>query len=438
VSGSGAPADGSAPASPVPVAAGEAAARVSRGPVAAGGWAAGSSGRPVTAGGWAAGSSGRPVTAGGWAAGSSERPVTAGEWAAGSSEHPVTAGEWAARVSGDPGAAGESASHPSTHPTPGGDERARLFVALDLPEPGREALVRWRESAVSGASGLRPVRPEDLHATLCFLGSRPVREIDEIAAACCVVAGEPPIDSAFGESVWLPRRRPRVLAVELHDEQGALARIQATLSSALAAGGWYAPESRPFLAHVTVMRVAKDARIRTVRLPALPAIAVRCSRVTLYRSRLSPSGARYEPITVVELGSAPGAADPVSVVRRFHAEQARMYAGEDSARVRDLLSEDVVWHVPGASAIAGEHRGVEAVLAYMDARRRMMDNTFRVTVHGAALIAGRVVQLAGGRALRDGHEVTWETVGVFRVAGGLIAECWLIPFDQQAFDRIWS
>jgi ketosteroid isomerase-like protein len=81
---------------------------------------------------------------------------------------------------------------------------------------------------------------------------------------------------------------------------------------------------------------------------------------------------------------------------------------------------------------------VEAVRSYMDARQRLTDGTFRVTVHGASLIAGRVVQLAGGRAVRDGREVAWETVGVFRVVEGRIAECWLIPFDQAAFDRIWS
>ncbi|HYB28500.1 MAG TPA: RNA 2',3'-cyclic phosphodiesterase [Solirubrobacteraceae bacterium] len=319
-----------------------------------------------------------------------------------------------------------------------GDERARLFVALELPDDARAALAEWRTSALSGIAGLRLVRPEDLHATLCFLGSRPAREIEQIGAACGVVAGEPPAESAFGDPVWLPRRRPRVLAVSLEDPEGRLARVQATLSEALVAGGWYAPESRPFLAHVTVARVAKDARIRAPELVAPPAIPIRCSLVTLYRSRLSPAGARYEALTVVELGSAPAAADPLSVVRRFYAEQARTYAGGGFEGVAELLSEDVVWHVPGASAIAGEHRGVQAVLAYMDARRRIMDYSFRVTVHGAALIAGRVVQLAGGRAVRDGVEVEWETVGVFRVAGGRIAECWLIPFDQQAFDRIWA
>jgi RNA 2',3'-cyclic 3'-phosphodiesterase len=335
-------------------------------------------------------------------------------------------------VSGSPALG--TATPPDAGP---GDERARLFVALELPESSRTALSEWRDAPLARVSGLRPVRPEDLHVTLCFLGTRPAREIEQIGAACGVVSGESPVESAFAEPVWLPRRRPRVLAVSLSDPGGALVGLQATLSAALVAGGWYAPESRPFLPHVTVARVARDARIRVVELPALTAGTFQCTRVTLYRSRLGSAGARYEPLTVVELGSAPGAADPLSVVRRFYEEQARMYAGGGLDGVASLLSDDVVWHVPGASAIAGEHRGVDGVLAYMDRRRQTMDYSFHVTVHGAALIAGRVVQLAGGHAVRDGVEVTWETVGVFRVLEGRIAECWLIPFDQAAFDRIW-
>lgn len=317
-------------------------------------------------------------------------------------------------------------------------ERARLFVALELPASARDILARWRASVLREHSGMRPVPVEHLHATLCFLGSRPASQIEEIAAACGVAAGEPVVEPRLGEPLWLPARRPRVLAVRLEDGAGALARLQATLSSALAAGGWYAPESRPYLAHVTVARMAKDARDKPPRLEPPPTVDLHCSRVTLYRSRLGSSGARYEQLSAVELGSALGAADPLSVVRRFYAEQARLYADGDADGVRGLLAEDVVWHVPGASAIAGEHCGVEPVLAYMGARRRIMDGTFRVNVHGAAVIAGRVVQLAGGVAVRDGRQVAWETVGVFRVAGGRIAECWLVPFDQAAFDSIWS
>ncbi len=324
-------------------------------------------------------------------------------------------------------------------PTDADAPTARLFVALELPEPARDALAQWRSAAVGSVTGLRLVRPEDLHVTLCFLGSRPASEVASISAACGVVAGEPVADTRLGEPVWLPTRRPRVLAVSLSDPDGAVARVHSVVSAALSAGGWYAPEARPFLAHVTVARVARGARVRPRSIEAPPGFTFRCSRVTLYRSRLSPAGARYEPLASFELGSAPGAADPVSVVRRFHACQARVYAGDGPLdALRELLDEDVVWHVPGANAIAGEHRGVEAVLEYLDTRRRMTDSTFRVTVHGVALIADRVVQLAGGRAERGGQEVSWETVGVFRVAAGQIAECWLVPFDQQQFDRIWS
>jgi RNA 2',3'-cyclic 3'-phosphodiesterase len=317
---------------------------------------------------------------------------------------------------------------------------ARLFVALELPADTRDVLARWRSSVAASIPDLRLVRPEDLHVTLCFLGSRPEGEIERIGAACGVVAGEPGADSAFGSALWLPARRPRVLAVELRDQVGAVARIQSALSDALIAGGWYAPESRPFLPHVTVARVSRDARVRAIELRAPPDTALRCSRVTLYRSRLGAGGVRYEPLVSVSLGSAPGAADPVSVVRRFHASQARLYAGSESSvdGLRSVLDEGVVWHVPGASAISGQHRGVEAVLEYLDTRRRMTDSTFRVTVHGVAMIADRVVQLAGGHAVRDGRVVSWETVGVFRVAAGRIAECWLVPFDQAAFDEIWS
>ena len=184
-----------------------------------------------------------------------------------------------------------------------GEPTARLFVALELPSAAREALARWRSEAVGEVRGLRLVRPDDLHVTLCFLGSRPEREIDQIAAACGAVAGEPAADSAFGEPLWLPARRPRVLAVALSDPEGALARMQSVLSSALVAGGWYAPESRPFLAHVTVARVGRDARVRGVDLSAPAGSAVCCSRVTLYRSRLGPGGARYEPLASVELGA---------------------------------------------------------------------------------------------------------------------------------------
>jgi len=127
------------------------------------------------------------------------------------------------------------------------------------------------------------------------------------------------------------------------------------------------------------------------------------------------------------------------VVERFYAAQRRFYAGEDTGDIlRGLLSEDVAWHVPGRSPIAGHYHGHEEVLAYFVDRRARTAATFQIEPRGMLADAQRVVHFARGQAERRGRTWEWETVGVFRVADGKIVECWLLPFDQYAFDEIWS
>jgi 2'-5' RNA ligase len=180
-------------------------------------------------------------------------------------------------------------------------ERARLFVALELPATVREALHGWSSGWAGAARGLRLVRAEDLHVTLCFLGSQEEGQIGPVLSACQAVAGRPAASLRVGEAIWLPPRRPRVLAVGLEDPGGELAAAQATLSEALAAGGWYVPERRSFLVHVTVARVGRGAALPS-ELPPLPSVGTfPGTRVVLYRSRLGRGGARYEPLGAVAL-----------------------------------------------------------------------------------------------------------------------------------------
>jgi RNA 2',3'-cyclic 3'-phosphodiesterase len=180
-------------------------------------------------------------------------------------------------------------------------ERVRLFVALELPAPVREALVQWRSAALGGNGGFRLIAADHLHVTLCFLGWRPVDDVTQILHACGIVAERRPAELTVRGAVWLPRRRPRVLAATLEDPGGGLTAMQAALSEALAEGGWYVPEKRPFLAHVTVARLGAGGRLRAFELPAPPPLRFGGSRVTLYRSRLGAGGARYEPLGTVEL-----------------------------------------------------------------------------------------------------------------------------------------
>src|SRR4051812_12458478 len=148
---------------------------------------------------------------------------------------------------------------------------ARLFVAADVPVAEREALAAWGREAVRAVAALgeartppalRPVAVEGIHLTLCFLGGRPAAEIDALAGGLPACA-EHACELRVAAPVWLPRRRPRALAVTLADESGGeLERLQAQLRDALALVVDWQPERRRFRAHVTVARVRGGARRR--------------------------------------------------------------------------------------------------------------------------------------------------------------------------------
>jgi len=175
-----------------------------------------------------------------------------------------------------------------------GDERLRLFLALRLPDDVRDRLADWAEEHVHEAGRL--VRPENLHITLAFLGSRPAGELDAIVGAlrdAAVRTGAIELEPVG----W--RETPSVGMVRLADAGGAAARLAGDLHDRLEALGVYRREARPWLAHVTVVRSRQRPRLRPP-LPELGSFAP--SDASVYLSRLHPSGARYEVLASTPLG----------------------------------------------------------------------------------------------------------------------------------------
>jgi uncharacterized protein len=128
-----------------------------------------------------------------------------------------------------------------------------------------------------------------------------------------------------------------------------------------------------------------------------------------------------------------------ALLARWHAAQGDFYAGGSSAALSELLHPEVAWHVPGHSPIAGDYHGVNEVLAYMARRRDLADHTFRM--HARELLVGdvdRIASVTDGTATIRGEQRSWSTVGLYRLEDGHIRECLLIPFDQEAFDRVWT
>lgn len=197
----------------------------------------------------------------------------------------------------------------SRHPS------ARLFVAIDLPSEIREQLAAWARIALRAAGGrpgtghpLRVLDAEVLHVTMCFLGNRPLEEIETISSQMSSVTGKQS-ELSLGAPLWLPARRPRVLAVELHDDSGGLERMHNDLVEALREvcdldGDPHRSSRRHhrFRPHVTVARMRAGGAPRQRALEPTPALSFTPCELVLYRSWLSPEGASYEAVASTPIG----------------------------------------------------------------------------------------------------------------------------------------
>jgi 2'-5' RNA ligase len=187
--------------------------------------------------------------------------------------------------------------------------RARLFVALDLPDEIREEVAAWQRRELTDPA-LRVTPPENLHITLAFLGWQAERDIDRIADALLIGPYPPapalrfePEPVAKGKS----RRRPGLFALDAPSED--IATLHEEVADRLETAGVYEREKRPFWSHLTVARVKSERgskqprRVETYPGP-LPRGVVHpfdAVRVSLYRSNLRPQGAEYVSLAQTEL-----------------------------------------------------------------------------------------------------------------------------------------
>ena len=173
-----------------------------------------------------------------------------------------------------------------------GDERLRLFLALELPDDVEGALRAWTERHLEGGRLL-----ETFHVTLAFLGSRPRSELDAILGALRESAAE------AGPIVLAPVRYRETRSVGmlvLDDAELGATRLAGRLQKRLEKLRVYRRESRPWLPHVTVLRFRERPRLA----PPVPEIGPFApSGAAAFLSRLRPGGAQYEVLESCPLSS---------------------------------------------------------------------------------------------------------------------------------------
>ena len=208
------------------------------------------------------------------------------------------------------GQAARGLLRPNPHHRPGGPQRLRLLIALDLPAAVRLGLDAWSREALTDPA-LRRIDASNLRMVLNFLGHRPEAEVDRVMAAIrqvCEDAPAPLIELRAPEP-RPSRGRPRVLALPAHSPGAEI--VQFGLRAVLADLGRDEPASRPFWPHVTVARVRPEGggsrrpmRVRALPSGPLPAPLLEpfhAASVGLYRSDLHPRGARHTCLGKIEL-----------------------------------------------------------------------------------------------------------------------------------------
>ena len=148
------------------------------------------------------------------------------------------------------------------------EPRARLFVALELPEECGSAAALARD-AFGPVDELRLVRGESLHVTLVFWAITPSARIERIAA---IAFDEPagPFDLVPEAVVPVPHRRPRLYALGLEDAGGGLHGWQEGCHCASKRRGCTSPRSGRS-GPVTLARVKRGVRVPTgLALPGAP------------------------------------------------------------------------------------------------------------------------------------------------------------------------
>ena len=111
--------------------------------------------------------------------------------------------------------------------------------------------------------------------------------------------------------------------------------------------------------------------------------------------------------------------------------------GRDAMAVSAALARDVVWRVPGNTAMSGEYRGRRGVVEFLRRTGLETGGTYRSRLHTVFADDDWAVAIYRATGSRNGIDLDVEQALVIRIAGGLWQEVTAVPLDS-AFERFWA
>ena len=123
---------------------------------------------------------------------------------------------------------------------------------------------------------------------------------------------------------------------------------------------------------------------------------------------------------------------------RAYRRAADAFRAGDAEALRDLIDDDVVWHVPGRNPLAGEIVGRDSLFEWFRRLRKATDGTFGLREHDVLGNDEHVVALSRMSAVKHGVPITVEVASVFHYRNGKQRERWFHPTDIESWDRMFS
>ena len=111
----------------------------------------------------------------------------------------------------------------------------------------------------------------------------------------------------------------------------------------------------------------------------------------------------------------------------------------DLDALRDIYTEDFVFHYPGRNPLAGDYSGFDGLEEFARKIGEIAGESVERDAHAIVADDDHAVQLLTVRATRkDGRSHEWNAVIVLHAKDGKFSEVWAHVADQYALDEFLS